>query len=91
MELITMETITINQTNPKIDQLIDQTIENNQPILLKGAKGNAVLISEQDWNAMQETLYLQSISGMVESIQQGGETPIEECIDESTIRSILNG
>ncbi len=42
-------------------------------------------------NAMQETLYLQSIPGMVESIKQGGEISLTECVDESTIRDILNG
>ena len=81
-----METISVNQDNNKIEQLINQAVENNQPILLKGKTGNAVLISEKDWNAIQETLYLNSIPGMVESIKKGGETPLKECVDESNIR-----
>ena len=61
------------------------------PILLSGTKGNAVLVSEEDWNSIQETLYLHSIPGMVESIIEGGNTPIENCINEDSIRDILNG
>jgi PHD/YefM family antitoxin component YafN of YafNO toxin-antitoxin module len=86
-----METILINNNNNKIDKLLNQVLENNQPILLKGETGNAVLIAEAQWNAIQETLYLTSIPGIVESIKQGGETPLTECVDESTIRDILNG
>ncbi len=86
-----METITVNQDDHKINKLVNQTIENNQPILLKGEIGNAVLISEKDWNAIQETLYLQSIPNLLESIKKGGETPLEDCIDEAVIRNILNG
>jgi PHD/YefM family antitoxin component YafN of YafNO toxin-antitoxin module len=86
-----METITVNQDDNKINKLVNQTIENNQPILLKGEIGNAVLISEKDWNGIQETLYLQSIPNLLESIKKGGETPLEDCIDEAVIRNILNG
>lgn len=86
-----MEIITINQNNNNINNLVAQTINNNQPILLKGETGNAVLISELEWNAIQETLYLTSIPNMVESIKEGGEIPLSECIEESAIRDILNG
>lgn len=86
-----METITLNKNNSNINNLVDQTINNNQPILLKGETGNAVLISESEWNAIQETLYLTSIPNMVESIKEGGETLLSECVNESAIRDILNG
>lgn len=79
-----METITINE-------LVDRAVASDRPILLKGEKGNAVLISEQDWNALQETLYLQSIPNMANSIKEGGETLLEDCVDESIVRDILNG
>lgn len=84
-----METITLNQDNNNINSLVNQTIEKNQPILLKGKKGNVVLISEKDWLSMQETLYLQSIPNMVNSIKEGGQTSLEECVNEITIRNIL--
>ena len=51
----------------------------HKPMLITGKKHNAVLISEEDWNALQETLYLVSIPGMRESIREGMETPIEAC------------
>jgi antitoxin YefM len=86
-----METITVNQNDDKINNLVNQIIEQNQPILLKTEKGNAILISEEEWKAMQETLYLQAIPDLVDSIKQGGKTPLEECIDETIIRNILNG
>ncbi|BAQ67040.1 type II toxin-antitoxin system Phd/YefM family antitoxin [Geminocystis sp. NIES-3709] len=86
-----METILVNQDNNKIEKFLNQAIEKNQPILLKGETGNAVLISESEWNAIQETLYLSSIPNMIESIKKGGKTPLSECIEESSIRDILNG
>jgi antitoxin YefM len=86
-----MNIVFIDQVKEKIEQLIQETNETHQPILLKGEGESAVLISESDWNTLQETLYLKSIPGMVKSIQEGGNTPIEECIDEATIRNILNG
>jgi PHD/YefM family antitoxin component YafN of YafNO toxin-antitoxin module len=84
-----MEIISQNQYADLIDELVGRANENNQPILLQGAAGNAIVISEKEWNSLQETLYLKSIPGMSESIQEGGQTPIEDCIEESTIRDIL--
>jgi antitoxin YefM len=86
-----MKSITINQNDSEINNLVNQTLDKNQPILLKGEKGNAILISEKDWKAIQETLYLQSIPNLVESIKEGGATPLNECIKEENIRNILNG
>ncbi|WPF88639.1 type II toxin-antitoxin system Phd/YefM family antitoxin [Cyanobacterium aponinum AL20118] len=85
-----METILVKDNN-KIEKFLNQAIEKNQPILLKGETGNAVLISKSEWNAIQETLYLSSISNMIESIKEGGKTPLSECIKESSIMDILNG
>ena len=48
-------------------------------MLITGPRSNAVLVSEEDWNAMQETVYLLSIPGMRESIRHGMEIPLEEC------------
>ncbi len=86
-----MEIIALDHNNDNINNLVNQTINEKQPILLKGETGNAVLISESEWNAIQETLYLTSIPNMVESIKEGGETPLSECVEELTIRDILNG
>ena len=57
----------------------------SEPTLIVSKKGNAVLVSENDWNAIQETVYLNSIPGMVESIKKGMETPIEDCVSEEDV------
>jgi PHD/YefM family antitoxin component YafN of YafNO toxin-antitoxin module len=58
---------------------MDETATSHQPVLITGKRNNAVLVSEEDWVAIQETLYLLSIPGMRESIKEGIKTPIEEC------------
>ena len=57
----------------------------SEPTLIVSKKGNAVLVSESDWNAIQETVYLNSIPGMVESIRTGLETSIEDCVPEEDV------
>jgi PHD/YefM family antitoxin component YafN of YafNO toxin-antitoxin module len=56
--------------------------EAHQPVLITRPRANGVLVAEEDWNAIQETLYLLSVPGMRESIRAGLETPIEECQKE---------
>jgi PHD/YefM family antitoxin component YafN of YafNO toxin-antitoxin module len=63
-------------------RLIDEISSNHEPVTITGKRANAVLISEEDWRAIQETLYLLSIPGMGESIREGLQTPIEECSEE---------
>jgi antitoxin YefM len=53
-----------------------------EPVQITGKRGNAVLVGEDDWRAVQETLYLVSIPGMRESIIEGIATPVEECANE---------
>ncbi|HHX12991.1 MAG TPA: type II toxin-antitoxin system Phd/YefM family antitoxin [Clostridiales bacterium] len=74
-----MKTVNATQARQDIYNLIDETILNSTPIQITGKRGNAILISESDWKAIQETLYLTSIKGMEESIVEGLNTPIEEC------------
>ncbi len=78
---------TINITNARKDlyRLVENVNRYNEPMLIVGKKGNAVLLSEDDWNAIQETLYLNAIEGMAESITDGMETPIEDCISEDLV------
>lgn len=77
-----MDSISATEAQSKLYRLIDETAEAHKPILITGQRNNAVLISEEDWNAVQETLYLLSIPGMGESIREGLATPIEECEKE---------
>ncbi len=66
----------------KLYSLIDEAASTHQPIVITGKRGNAVLISEEDWNAISETLHLMSIPGMAESIKEGMKTPVSECSEE---------
>lgn len=59
--------------------LIDEAAESHQPIVITGKRNNAVLISESDWNAVNETLYLLSVPGMRESIKEGLEEDVVAC------------
>ena len=77
-----MKTINATKAREKLYKLLDETSESHEPIQITGKRGNAVLISEEDWRAMSETLYLLSIPGMRESIRDGIAAPIEECSGE---------
>ncbi|NJL36472.1 MAG: type II toxin-antitoxin system Phd/YefM family antitoxin [Leptolyngbyaceae cyanobacterium RM2_2_4] len=71
--------ILVNEAQQSLQDLIDSVSQSHQPIVIAGQNSNAVLLSEADWAAVQETLYLLSIPGMRESIREGLATPIEEC------------
>ncbi|MEJ2232740.1 MAG: type II toxin-antitoxin system Phd/YefM family antitoxin [Syntrophobacterales bacterium] len=77
-----MPTVTATEARSKLYRLIDQAASSHEPIVITGKRANAVLISEDDWRAVQETLYLLSIPGMRESIREGLETPVEECVED---------
>ena len=62
-------------------RLIEQVNTEHEPVLITGRRGSAVLLSEDDWHAIQETLYLNSIPGVAESIQEGMKTPVSELDD----------
>ena len=72
---------TINITNARKDlyNLVENVNRYSEPILIVGKRGNAVLISEDDWNVIQETLYLNSIPGMTESIIAADKEPLTNC------------
>ncbi len=77
-----MNTFTASEARAKLDRLIDEAALSHQPLLINGKKNHAVLIAQEDWNAIQETLYLISIVGMRESIQKGLSDAIESCSDK---------
>lgn len=77
-----MTTLTASQARAKLYKLIDEASASHTPIQITGKRGNAVLVSEDDWRAIQETLYLLSVPGMRESIREGLKTPVEECSEE---------
>ena len=73
---------TASDARANLYRLIDEAAEMHEPILITGKRHNAVLISEEDWSAIQETLYLLSIPGMRESIKAGMESPVDACDEE---------
>lgn len=79
-----MTVLTVSEARANLYQLIDETAQSHEPVLITGKRHNAVLLSEEDWRALQETLYLVSIPGMRESIIEGLQTPVSECSEELT-------
>lgn len=77
-----MAGITATEARSKLYRLIDQAAESHEPLVITGKRNNAVLVSEDDWSAIQETLFLLSVPGMRESIREGMATPIKECDEE---------
>ena len=74
--------ISVSETNTNILKIIDETNKNHIPIILNGNGNDAVILSLDDWNAIQETLYLTSIPNMRKSIINGLNTPINKCDTE---------
>ncbi|MEQ1666361.1 MAG: type II toxin-antitoxin system Phd/YefM family antitoxin [Bdellovibrionales bacterium] len=74
-----MDIYTASEARSKLYNLIDYVADSHEPIHVKGKRNQAVLISEEDFAAMQETLYLMSIPGMRESIQKGRAEDIKKC------------
>lgn len=74
-----MANLRASEARSKLYRLIDETAFSHEPVVIMGKRSRAVLISEEDWNAIQETLYLLSIPGMRESIRKGLATPITKC------------
>lgn len=72
-----MTTLTASAARAKLYKLLDQTAASHEPVQITGKRSNAVLISEEDWRSIQETLYLLSIPGMRESIREGMKTPVK--------------
>ena len=82
-----MTAISATKARENIYQLISEVNANCEAITITNNKGkNAVLVSEDDWNAIQETLYLMSIPGMAESIINGGNTRLEDCVAEDEVQ-----
>ena len=77
-----MTGITATEARSNLYRLIDEAAESHRPIVIMGKRNRAVLVSEEDWSAIQETLYLLSVPGMRESIREGMGTPVDQCDEE---------
>ncbi len=74
-----MKTTTITEARKKLFRLVDEARESHEPVHITGSRGGAVLVAEDDWSSIQETLYLLSLPGMRESIRKGLKTPVSKC------------
>lgn len=77
-----MATLTATEARKRLYTLVDDVAESHEPIQIVGKRNSAVLVSEEDWRAVQETLYLASLPGMRKSIRESLKTPVEECDEE---------
>lgn len=86
----TLKTLSATAAREKFFGLIDETAENHAPVLITTKRNNAVLVREDDWNAIQETLYLLSVPGMRESIVEGMKASSEDVLYKKEFISSFN-
>jgi len=77
-----MTTIEVKEARAKLYKLLDEASESHEPIQITGKRSNAILISEDDWRSIEETLFLLSIPGMRESIRKGLRRPVNKCSEQ---------
>lgn len=77
-----MTTLNATEASKCLDEVLDNLAESHEVVQIAGQRHSGVLVSEDDWRAIQETLYLTSIPGMKESIVEGLRTPVEQCTKE---------
>ena len=73
-----MTSLPVTQARTRLYQLLDETADSHEPIQITGKRANAILVSEEDWRSIQETLYLVSIPEMRESIRKGMSVPLDK-------------
>ena len=77
-----MTTLTASEARKRLFSLVDEVKDTHQPVQIVGKRSSAVLVSEEDWKAVEETLHLASIPGMRESIKKGLKTPVAKCKED---------
>ena len=77
-----MSTMTASQVRKQLYRLLDQAAETHEPIHITGKRSHGVLVAEEDWRAIQETLHLLAIPRMRDSIRRGMRTPISKCFEK---------
>ena len=77
-----MTTLSASEARKRLYSSVDEVKDSHEPVQIVGKRSSAVLIAEEDWKAIEETLYLATIPGMRESIMKGLKTPVEKCSEE---------
>jgi antitoxin YefM len=78
-QLKSMTVFSTTEASAKLQEVLDDAVSSHEPVQITGENGSAVLVAEEDWWAIQETLHLLSIPGMRESIREGLKTPLSDC------------
>jgi prevent-host-death family protein len=74
-----VDPLSISEARANLYRLVDEAASSHEPQWIKGRRNSVVLVSSEDWSAIQESLFLLSVPGMRESIREGLATPVEEC------------
>ncbi len=77
-----MTNFKVSEARSNLYRLIDKAAESHEPVLITGKRNNAVLVSEEDWRSIEETIFLLSVKGMRESIVEGMDRPLDKCLKE---------
>ena len=80
-----MTNTNITNFRKKIYELLEQTIKYNEPINISTKNGNAVVLSEEDYNNLMETLYISSIPNLKDDIKEGMKENVEDCVNEEEV------
>jgi PHD/YefM family antitoxin component YafN of YafNO toxin-antitoxin module len=82
-EVTVMTTVSSDAAGENLANWIGHVSQSHEPVQITAGSGTAILIAEEDWRAIQETLYLVSVPGMRESIREGLATPLDDCSEDS--------
>ena len=77
-----MKALSVSKAREVLGKLVGEVAADHEPVFIRGKKATAVLLDQEDWRAIQETLYLLSIPGMRESIREGLDTPVDQCSED---------
>lgn len=77
-----MRTLNATEARKELYRLLDEVAVTSEPVQITGRRASAILVSEDDWRSIEETLFLLSQPGLRESIREGLVTPLEECVEE---------
>jgi prevent-host-death family protein len=81
-----MQTLSTSEARANLFKLVEHVSSSHQPVHIHGRHHNAVLLSEEDFNSIQETLYLMKVPGLYEDLKEGLETPVEDCTSDATLK-----
>ncbi|HVF46124.1 MAG TPA: type II toxin-antitoxin system Phd/YefM family antitoxin [Pyrinomonadaceae bacterium] len=85
-----MKVVSATSARANLFGLIDQVTEEHEEVMITTKRKNAVLVSEEDWRSMQETIYLTSVPGLVEAVREASKTPDEEWVSHEEVIDILD-